>query len=76
MNRINNYERKYRGENLKMPNKASRIDALWRAILNKEPLPFKPITRAEKELAKKLNSQRTISEPVTPIKSENITEIK
>ena len=74
MNRIDNYERMYLGENLKMPKKASRIDALWQAILNNEPLPFKPITRAEKELAKKLNKAKVISEPVTNV--EKVTEIK
>ena len=59
----------YLGENLKMPNKASRIDALWEALLNKEELPFKPITRAEKELVKKF-SQRKVSEPVEQIKGD------
>ena len=71
MNRINNYKRIHLGESLKMPNGASRIDRLWKAILNKEKLPFKPITKAEKELAKKL--QRVVSEPV---ESEKVNEIK
>lgn len=73
MNRIKNYERMYLGENLKMPNKASRIDALWQAILNKKELPFKPVTRAEKELAKKLVSSK--AEPVVNHANSNSEKI-
>lgn len=65
MNRIDNYERMYLGENLKMPDAASRIDALWQAILNKEALPFEPVTRVEKYLAKIIDSSIETPNPTT-----------
>lgn len=70
MNRKNNYKRMYLGESLKMPNKASRIDALWQAILKKDKLPFKPSTKAEKELAKMLTKQ----EENISVNSSKVTE--
>ena len=65
MNRIDNYERMYLGENLEMPNAASRIDELWQAILNKEELPFEPVTRVEKYLAKMIDSSIETPSPKT-----------
>lgn len=65
MNRIDNYERMYLGEKLEMPDKASRIDALWQAILNKEALPFEPVTRVEKYLAKMIDSSIETPNPTT-----------
>ncbi len=65
MNRIDNYERMYLGENLKMPNAASRIDELWKAILNKGTLPFEPVTRVERYLAKMIDSSIETPSPTT-----------
>ena len=65
MNRIDNYERMYLGESLEMPAKASRIDALWQAILNGEELPFEPIARVEKYLAKMIDNSIEVPEPTT-----------
>lgn len=65
MNRIDNYERMYLGENLEMPEAASRIDVLWKAILNKSGLPFEPVTRVEKYLAKMIDSSIETPEPKT-----------
>lgn len=70
MNRIDNYERMYLGESLEMPEAASRIDALWQAILNKEELPFEPVTRIEKYLAKMIDN--TIETPNPTTKLEEI----
>lgn len=67
MNRIDNYERMYLGENLEMPEAASRIDALWQAILNKEELPFTPVTRVEKYLAKMIDSSIETPSPTTKL---------
>lgn len=67
MNRIDNYERMYLGENLEIPEAASRIDALWKAILNKEGLPFEPITRVEKYLAKMIDSSIETPSPTTKL---------
>lgn len=65
MNRKNNYERMFLGENLEMPKAASRIDVLWQAILNKEELPFEPVTRVEKYLAKMIDSSIETPNPTT-----------
>ena len=65
MNRIDNYERMYLGESLKMPDAASRIDELWKAILNKGTLPFEPVTRVEKYLAKMIDSSIETPSPKT-----------